>query len=114
MAWNVVLTGPALIDFADIIGWTTREFGAVQAQHYENLIAACLDNLSDGPGRPTIRSIAGLTNIFAVPLMDGRRRARHILYARTRPTSDGPILQILRILHDSMDPMLHLTPDDPA
>ncbi len=101
-------------DFGGIIEWTAREFGAAQAVRYEALIAAAVDRLRDGPFHHLVQASAAGEGIRCMPIMDGRRRARHVVYFTWSSGSDQGRVVILRILHAAMDPARHLGSDDPA
>lgn len=111
MGWNVRFSGPALRDFSGIIEWTTREFGPAQAIRYEALIAAAADKLLRGPMVVPAKEWPALEGVRCLPVLEGRRRARHLLFFSWSGQGGQGSIQILRILHASMDPALHLPPE---
>ena len=111
MRWTVRFAGPALSDFANIIEWTAREFGAGQAARYETVMAEAADRLRQGPFMLHTRASLGSDRIRCMPVLDGHRRARHVLFFSWSSQLDEGRIQILRILHAAMDPTLHLPPE---
>lgn len=111
MQWNVRFSGPALRDFSGIIEWTTREFGPAQAISYEALIVAAAEKLLQGPMIVPVKDWPELGGVRCLPVMEGRRRARHLLFFSWSEQGGHGSIQILRILHASMDPALHLPPE---
>jgi plasmid stabilization system protein ParE len=112
--WRVRLSGPALRDFDGIIEWTARQFGAAQAERYEALIAAAFDRLREGPFQPLVQASTAGEDIRCLAVMDGRRRARHVVFFTWTAGPDHGRVVILRILHAAMDPTRHLGAGDSA
>lgn len=88
------------------LAWTRERFGEIQANRYLDTIRAAIRELHGGPeilGTKDRSEIApGLRSLHI-----GRngRRGRHVLLFRV----EGPdIIDILRLLHDSMDFARHL------
>ncbi len=91
------LSGPAKRDLQDIGDYTRREWGAAQRRKYLRRIRDRLEALRDGPGigAPRDDIAAGLR---ACPV------EKHIVFYRESKTA----VTIVRVLHQSMDPGLHL------
>jgi plasmid stabilization system protein ParE len=47
--WRVRLGAAAELDFANILKWTTENFGARQSRVYRNTIVQAIGELADGP-----------------------------------------------------------------
>ena len=94
------LSAPALADLAGIAERTARAWGDAQKRTYLDLIKEKLALLQDNPEigaeRPDIA--AGLR---AMPA------GRHMVFYRNRPER----IDIVRILHQSMDPTQHMEDD---
>lgn len=106
MAWSVRLAAEADTDIAGIVAWTTERFGPKQAEDYVATLLAGLRSLRDGPDTLGTRGLASMgrhLRLFRVP------RTRHVLIFRANQETQR--IEILRILHASMDPALHLPPD---
>ena len=85
---------------------TAETFGTMQARRYVATLRAALRLLRGGPhaigSKPVDEIAAGLRMLHAA--RDGRR-ARHVLYCRAVGERQ---IDVLRILHDAMNPALHL------
>jgi toxin ParE1/3/4 len=108
-AWTVRLSDTAESDFDDILRWTMRRFGAIQAASYGELLGTALARLERGPmiagGRQRDEIGAGLRTLHV------GRRGRHIILFRIGGEPDRTI-DVLRILHDAMDLARHVARED--
>jgi len=93
-----------------------RLFGPLQQERYATLIRAAIERVRDDPrciGSKAREDI--LPRLRSLHLNLAARRhgaAAHILYYEERTTPEGAaIVVILRILHDRMDPELHIAGD---
>jgi toxin ParE1/3/4 len=104
--WRVRLGAAAELDFANILKWTTENFGARQARVYRDTLVQAIGELAEGPdidgskARDEIR--AGLRTLHVA--RHGRRGRHFVMY---RPAT-GRTIEIVRILHDSMDLQRHI------
>jgi toxin ParE1/3/4 len=91
------LSGPARRDLQDIGDYTRREWGAAKKRKYLRRIRDRLEELRDMPGIGAPRGdiAAGLR---------ARLVGKHIVFYRESKTT----VTIIRVLHQSMDPGLHL------
>ena len=109
--WRIRLSQPAEHDFVAILEWTAEQFGRRQASAYRETLIGSLIALADDPFAPDSRSREdvqpGLRSLHVA--RQGRRGRYLILYRTTAPRT----IDIVRILHDSMDVGRHL-PDDPT
>lgn len=108
--WRVRLGAAAEVDFANILKWTTENFGARQSRVYRDSLVQAIGELADGPnavGSKTRNDImAGLRTLHVARR---GRRGSHFLMYRAAPNST---IEIVRILHDRMDFRRHV-PSDP-
>jgi toxin ParE1/3/4 len=106
--WRVRLGAVAEIDFANILKWTTENFGPRQARVYRNTIVRAIGELADGPDVPGSSArneiLRGLRTLHVAR---HGRGGRHLLMYRV--IGDRTI-EIGRILHDRMDLLRHLPP----
>ena len=110
--WRVRLGAAAELDFANILRWTTENFGLRQSRVYRDTLVQAIGELADGPNvagsmaRDEI--IAGLRTLHVARR---GRRGSHFLMYRAAPNST---IEIVRILHDKMDLRRHVpsAPDD--
>jgi toxin ParE1/3/4 len=103
---RVRLGAVAELDFANILKWTTENFGARQSRIYRDTLVRAIGELANGPdvagskARDEIRP--GLRTLHVAR---HGRRGRHLLLYRI---VNGRIVEIGRILHDQMDLQRHL------
>lgn len=110
--WRVRLGATAEVDFANILKWTTENFGARQSRVYRNTLVQAIGELAEGPdvagSKARDEIMAGLRTIHVA-----RRggRGSHFLMYRAAPNST---IEIVRILHDRMDLRRHMpsAPDE--
>lgn len=107
--WRIRLAAAAESDFRNILVWTAEQFGETQARVYAETLSLALEALTGGPDivgsrrRDDIGS--GLKSLHAARK---GRNARHIVMYRVSTIDDTPTIEILRLLHDSMDLVHHL------
>jgi toxin ParE1/3/4 len=106
--WRVRLGAVAEVDFANILKWTTENFGTRQAEIYRDALLRAIGELANGPDAPGSRArneiMRGLRTLH---IARHGRRGRHFLLYRA---VEGRIIEIGRILHDQMDVQRHLPP----
>jgi toxin ParE1/3/4 len=104
--WRVRLGAAAEVDFANIVGWTTENFGARQSRVYRDTLVQAISELADGPDVAGSRArgeiMAGLRTLHVA--RHGRRGSHFLMY-RAAPDST---IEVVRILHDGMDLQRHV------
>ena len=104
--WRVRLGTAAELDFANIVKWTTENFGARQSRVYRNTLVQAIGELADGPdvsgSKPRDEIMPGLRTVHVA--RHGRRGSHFLMY-RVAPKTT---IEIVRILHDRMDLRRHL------
>lgn len=104
--WRIRLGGLAELDFANILKWTTENFGAQQARIYRDTLLRAIAELANGPhvagSKARDKIMSGLRTLHVA--RQGRR-GRHFLVYRV---AEGRIIEVGRILHDQMDLRRHL------
>src|ERR1700738_51292 len=99
-SWRVRLGAAAELDFANILKWTTENFGARQSRIYRDTLIQAIGDLADGPdvagsrGRDEI--MPGLRTLHVA--RHGRPGRHFLLYRAV----EGRIIEIGRILHGQM------------
>jgi toxin ParE1/3/4 len=112
--WRVRLGAAAELDFANILKWTTENFGARQSRVYRNTIVQAIGELADGPdvvgSRARDEIMPGLRTLHVA--RHGRRGSHFLMYR----VGLGSAIEIVRILHDRMDLQRHIpfVPDERA
>lgn len=99
--WRVRLGAAAELDFANILKWTTENFGTRQSRVYRDILVEAITELSGGPAVAGSRArdeiMSGLRTLHVA--RHGRRGSHFLMY-RAAP---GSTIEIVRILHDRMD-----------
>jgi len=105
-AWRVRLGAVAELDFANILKWTTENFGAPQSRIYRDTLVRAIGELANGPdvvGSKARDEI--MPGVRTLHVAQHGRRGRHFLVYRI---VKGRTIEIGRILHDQMDLQLHV------
>jgi toxin ParE1/3/4 len=104
--WVVSLTASAESDFRNITAWTLTEFGYRQARKYSDILSAALIDLASGPSITGARSRNELgRGLFTLHVARNGRNGRHFVLLRVKSQNQ---IEVLRLLHDSMDLKSHL------
>ena len=114
--WKVILAPAAETDLAEILAWSAEAFGDAARRRYATLIVQAIEDLTVDPARVGVETrpeiAAGVQTYHLahsrnrVPPAAGRVIApRHFLIFRLRRDS---AVEIVRVLHDSMDLARHL------
>jgi toxin ParE1/3/4 len=108
-AWFVRLSATALRDYQDILDWTAGQFGEAQSDAYANILDNAIEALSEG-GIQTmgVRKRRDLAALYLFHIARGTHKARHFIMFRISRSKNGEFVEVLRILHDSMDIPRHL------
>jgi toxin ParE1/3/4 len=104
--WRVRLGAAAELDFANILRWTTENFGVEQGRVYRDTLIEAIAEVANGPdiaGSRTRNDI--MAGLRMVHVARHGRRGRHFLLFRVAKAS---IIEVGRILHDQMDLPRHL------
>jgi toxin ParE1/3/4 len=110
--WRIRLSAAAEVDFANIVKWTTENFGPKQSRVYRDTLVQAIGELANRPdvagSRARDEIMAGLRTLHVT--RRGRRGSHFLMY---RVASDSTI-EIVRILHDGMDLQRHIpsAPDE--
>ena len=104
--WQVRLSIAADQDLASIVHWTTQAFGPKQASGYQQTIVQAVRALRGGPDLPASKARDEVrAGVRILHVAKRGRRGRHILVYRV--IEEG-VIEVLRILHDSMDLARHV------
>lgn len=100
--WRVRLAERAELDFFSVLRWTTEQFGKRQARVYETTLRDALKALASGPDVTGYRAQPDLgSGIASLHVARRGRKGRHLLVFR--PNEQDGVIEVLRIVHDSMD-----------
>jgi toxin ParE1/3/4 len=112
--WALRLSAAAETDFSDIIGWTVERFGEAQARVDASTISAALAALAaEGPATTGAKPRNDIAKgLLAIHVAREGRKGRHFILFRAGRLEQDDIIDVLRILHDSMDLARHLPAGD--
>ena len=107
LKWHIRLADQAEQDLLDIIRWTNENFGVRKAEQYAETIALAIEALHDGPETLGAKARDEIgARIHTLHVARQGRKGRHFVVFSV---SEGQIINVLRVLHDSMDLAVHLT-----
>lgn len=104
--WRVRLAEQAERDLLGITLWTVENFSAQQAEIYVETLSLAIEALHDGPEvfGATVRDDLAL-GVRTLHVARQGRRGRHFVVFRA---ASEQTIEVLRLLHDSMDLARHL------
>lgn len=119
--WTIRLAEAAGQDYQAILHWTVESFGRAQARTYAKTLNSALQDLAQGPSLTGVRPREEIgPGIHTLHVARHGRKGRHFVVFRITPAPDTSVIEVLRLLHDSMDLPRHLpaanesdTPADP-
>lgn len=107
-AWRVRIARAAQQDLSTILAWTQQHFGTRQARTYARTLALALRALTDGPEVAGVKARDDiLPGVFVLHVARQGRKGRHLIIFRLGRKHG---IEVLRILHDSMDLTRHVEP----
>lgn len=111
--WRLRLADRVELDLQDIVVWTAEKFGPRQADDYIETVTQAIEALRDGPSilGARVRDDIG-PGIHTLHVARRGRKGRHFVVFKV---AGAQTLDILRLLHDSMDLAKHqpLNHDNP-
>lgn len=103
-ALTLALSSRASEDYRAIIRWSVEQFGPAHGQAYATVINATLGDFLAGRGtieggaRPDIAA-----GVFSIHVARHGRKGRHLVIFHLVARQDSQRIEVLRVLHDSMD-----------
>jgi len=111
-SWRVQLARAALSDYREILLWTHEQFGERQARAYAEIMDDALAALSAGPSLPGIKARDDLARgLYLLHVARKKGKGRHFVAFRAERLGSARVINVLRILHDSMDLARHIPPE---
>lgn len=105
--WTVRLADRAAQDVEEILGWTLEQFGPLKLETYTEVINDALEALNAWPKLIDVRKRPELgDDVATLHVARHGCKGRHQLVFRVDETAC--LIEILRVLHDSMDLQRHL------
>lgn len=107
--WTIRLAAAAEQDFREIVRWTVVNFGRIQARAYASTLSNALHDLAHGPSIIGSRQREDIgPGIHTLHVARKGRQGRHLVVFRVTPSPGEQVVEVLRLLHDSMDLPRHL------
>lgn len=107
--WTVRLSAAAEEDYRQILRWTMKNFGSVQARIYAETLTSTLKELSAGPAIFGVKARDEIgQDIQTLHVARKGRKGRHFVVFRVADRLGQKTIDVLRLLHDSMDLERHL------
>ena len=108
-AWAVLLTEAAKADLRSTINWTADQFGNEQAKIYAQIIYEAFSALTEGPNAVGVKTCIEVSDkVYMLHTARSGKKARHLIMFQIETQTEHTI-QIIRILHDSMDISRHIS-----
>ncbi len=109
-AWKVQLSYQAEQDYLEILQWTAGAFGEAQARTYAETLALAVQALRDGPNIVGAKARDEIQpGIRTLHVARQGRKGRHFVVFRVGSEQS---IEVLRLLHDSMDLARHVPEAD--
>ncbi len=110
MVWKVLLADQAELDLLEITIWTVEKFGDRQANEYAETLSLAIEALHDGPEILGVKERGDIgSGICTFHVACNGRKGRHfVVFKASAPCQ----IEVLRLLHDSMDLARHLPLSD--
>lgn len=111
--WHVRIAARAQEDYQDILQWTVEQFGLDQARIYAEALADAMEDLCAGPGILGVKARSEIgPNLYTLHVARKGRKGRHFVLFHVGQSQESNVVDVLRILHDSMDMQRHMPPID--
>lgn len=106
-AWRVRLTQQAERDWLNILIWTAAHFGTRQAEYYADTLMSAIEALSDGPDIPGAKVRDELApGVRVLHVARHGCKGRYFVVFRG---AEEQVVEVLRLLHDSMELTRHMS-----
>ena len=107
--WRVLLTAAAENDFRNILLWTSEQFGPAQARIYGETLTRAIQALTAGPHVAGSRRRDEIAEgLMTLHIARRGRRGRHLVLYRVGDAEGPATIDVLRLLHDTMDLLRHV------
>ena len=83
--------------------------GEAQSRIYAETLNAAMKALTEGPDVLGVRELKDIAEgVKALHVARGGRKGRHFVVFRADARAESPVINVLRLLHDSMDLSRHV------
>lgn len=107
-SWHVRLASATQEDYKDILEWTVDKFGLDQARTYAETLSAAIEDLCAGPEILGVKARSEIgPGLYTLHVSRKGRNGRHFVLFQIGHLQGVEVINVLRILHDSMDLQRH-------
>ena len=107
--WRVRLAAAAEDDFQNILRWTPERVGEALARLHAKTLTQAIETRSAGPRVAGSRRRDEIgEGLMTLHVARGGRQGRHLVLSRVGAPANPPVIDVLRLLHDSMDLPRHI------
>jgi toxin ParE1/3/4 len=111
--WTLRLAATAEADYRQIVRWTAENFGPLQARTYADTLSSALQALGAGPATVGAQERTDIgPHLWTLHVARHKRKGRHFVLFRIDASEPQNVVDVLRLLHDSMDLERHLPPSE--
>ncbi|MES1196005.1 MAG: type II toxin-antitoxin system RelE/ParE family toxin [Steroidobacter sp.] len=111
--WPIHIAAAAENDLQDILHWTVTQFGTTHARIYAETLTSAISSLTDGPKVLGVQARDDIAQgLFTLHVARMGHKGRHFVIFRIGQDHEKQLIDVLRILHDSMDIPRHLLPKE--
>lgn len=111
--WPVRVSAAAQADIEDALRRTFDHFGELQLRVYSETLSSALQALSVGPGAVGAKARSDIgSGLYSLHVARKHRKGRHFIVFHIGRDKDSEVIDVLRVLHDSMDLIRHLPQDE--
>lgn len=108
---TIRLSAAAEADYRQILRWTVDNFALVQTRSYADTLSSALKALNAGPAIVGVKALPEIGNNAQTLHVDRNgRKGRHFVMLRVGSIQGVDVIDVLRLLHDSMDLERHSPP----
>ena len=98
------MSASAEADYRQILRWTVDNFGSMRARTYADTLTCAIKALNTGAEIIGVKRRSEIgTNIRTLHVARNGRKGRHFVMFRVIRAQGKNIVDVLRLLHDSMD-----------
>jgi toxin ParE1/3/4 len=107
-AWKLKISSTAAKDYQAILDWTRVRFGVRQTGVYAKVVESAFHELYQGPDVAGVKWRPELgPGIASLHVARNGFKGRHLVIFRVAAEQDNAVIEVLRLLHDSMDLQRH-------
>ena len=111
-SWTVRLSAAAEADHRQILRWTVENLGSAPARYYADTLSSALKALGACPSIMGVQKRPEIGNDIRTPCRAKRAQGPTLRQCPRRLIDGREVIDVLRLLDDSMDLERHLPPTE--